>query len=478
MRLPAALAGSFLVITVAAVSAPAAAGRSPGPGCVPARPGVVYTSAGTIATPVSARPVPCLITIPRSSQAKETQVAVTKAGTIVYQADLTMVDGQSAQPMQVAVSADRGKTWRATGQEIANGGIKNAGIDNHVYRDPATDRVFWIVYGVASNAPQPTLGTSSDGGRSWKLGAMPCCSDAENPHLLAARPRGSVTKGYPNVLYWCTNTSVVGGVVFPFGVRMCFTSHDGAATWDTGRILLNKPVASFPECIGRGELFDALDAYYPTADASGRLYMIVRCGPTDEYVSGPPTANPAFIVTSDDEMATWTKVADAPALPAGYGSPAGVAYKEEMRADRDGNLYLVRGTGTPTGTLHLWVSKDGGRHWSTDRTISLPGTHSVDAPLWQIAVGEPGHLVVDYAGTQGSSPNLNAYLIDTTTALSADPVFRGAVLNDPRGKVHLVNQLAAYDYTDVEIGPDGLARAAFPFGLVGSLANLPGGRQP
>jgi hypothetical protein len=67
---------------------------------------------------------------------------------------------------------------------------------------------------------------------------------------------------------------------------------------------------------------------------------------------------------------------------------------------------------------------------------------------------------------------LNAYLVDTTTALSANPTFRGAVLNDPKGKVHLVDQLASYDYTDVEIGPDGLARAAYPFGLVGNLANL------
>jgi hypothetical protein len=290
--------------------------------------------------------------------------------------------------------------------------------------------------------------------------------------MLAGKPRVSTTSSYPNVLYWCTNSSLFGGIVFPAGVRVCFKSLDGGSSWDLGRILLNKAAANFPDCTGRGEMFDALDAYYPTVDGAGRLYMIVRCGPTTEYIGGPPTSNPAFIVTSGDEMATWQKVADAPPLPSGYGVPAGDAYKEELRADRDSNLYLVRGTGVPNGSLHVWTSKDGGSHWSPDRTITMPGTRSVEAPLWQIAVGAPGHLAVDYAGTQGSSSALNAYLVETTSALSDRPVFRGAVLNDPAGTVHLVNQLGAYDYTDVAIGPDEVARAAYPFGLVGNLASL------
>jgi hypothetical protein len=116
------------------------------------------------------------------------------------------------------------------------------------------------------------------------------------------------------------------------------------------------------------------------------------------------------------------------------------------------------------------VSRDRGLTWTPPQQINLPGTRIVNEPLWQVSVGEPGHLVVDYAGTQGAGPDLNAYLVETTNALADHPVFRGAALNDPNGDWHEPYALGSEDYTDVEIGPDGIARAAFPRGKVGYLA--------
>src|SRR5439155_8246162 len=135
----------------------------------------------------------------------------------------------------------------------------------------------------------------------------------------------------------------------------------------------------------------------------------------------------------------WTQVGQPPPLPPGYGT-SGIPYKEELRADADGNLYLVRGTGSPTNALYLWVSRDGGATWSGQRQLSIPGTALSDDPMWQLALGSPGRLAVNYAGTQGSSnpcsgatscSDLNMYLVETDNALDPNVVFRGAALNDP-----------------------------------------------
>ncbi|TMA24138.1 MAG: hypothetical protein E6J87_24385 [Deltaproteobacteria bacterium] len=373
------------------------------------------------------------------------------------------------------MSTDYGQTWVATGNDVSQSMPSATGIDNAFYRDPATDRLLWVVYGISSNPPQTTMGISDDGGRTWRLGSTPCCDEGENPRMLAAKPRVSITSGYPNVLYYCTNTAQAGGLEFLAGARVCYKSVDGGATWDAGRTLLLKPVGNFLECAGQGEMFDSLDGSYPTADPSGRLYLLIRCGVETENFAGPPPIDSAYIVRSDDEMATWTQVGQPPPLPPGYGT-SGIPYKEELRADADGNLYLVRGTGSPTNALYLWVSRDGGATWSGQRQLSIPGTALSDDPMWQLALGSPGRLAVNYAGTQGSSnpcsgatscSDLNMYLVETDNALDPNVVFRGAALNDPND--HTSYMLGGSDFSDVTIGPDSVFRAAFPGGHIGWL---------
>ncbi|MFN2536898.1 MAG: sialidase family protein, partial [Mycobacteriales bacterium] len=277
-------------------------------------------------------------------------------------------------------------------------------------------------------------------------------------------------------LYYCTNTAQVGGLLFPAGVRLCYRSLDGGMAWDAGRVLLQKPASHFPQCQGVGEQFDSLDGYYPTADAQGRLYLIIRCGPTTESIGVDAPPSTAYVLRSDDEMATWHQVGVAPALPTGYGLAGKGPFKEELRADHDGNLYLVRGTQGPSDGLYLTVSGDRGVTWTAPRKMLVPGTHLAASPTWQVAVGSPGHAAVAYAGSSSAPPcapsssscgDLSMYLVETSNALSPAPVFRGAALNGPGDRT--AYQLAGKDFTDVTIGPDAVARAVFPGGYVGWL---------
>ena len=467
--------------------APARAVPGLPPFCDASRTGVTYGADGVILPVSGSTPIPCLVQVPLSTAAGESHLVLTSAGTIAYQAQGALGDGQTQPgspgepPVQIAVSANGGQTWVATGNELTLSMPSPVGIDNTLYRDPATDRLFWVVYGVSSNPPRTTMGRSDDGGQTWQMGSTPCCTEGENPRMLAAAPRVSTPSGSPSVLYYCTNTGQVGGLVFPAGARVCYESLDGGVTWDSGRPLLLKPGGNFLQCNGQGEWFDSLDGYYPTADAAGRLYLEIRCSPTHENFGGPLPST-AYILRSDDEMASWTLVGEAPPLPHDYGL-SGNPYKEELRADADGNLYLVRGTGSPSNALYLWISRDGGVTWSDSVKLSIPGTQLSNDPMWQIAVGAPGHLVVDYAATgvgascvsQTECPNLDMYLVETNNALSDDVLFRGARLNDPDDHTHYM--LAGSDYTDVSIGPDGVARAAYPGGYIGWLPE-PAGTAP
>ena len=453
------------------------------PSCDQSRRAVAYTTSTSGEPHVrGASPLmPCLLHVPDSTQAGETHLALTAAGTIVYQAQNALGDGrQNAEgqaPVQLGLSADAGRSWSGSGLDVSNTMQGPSGIDNTLYRDPATDRLFWVVYGNGSQAVDAVLGRSDDGGRSWTVGAIPCCANGENPRLLAAPARTTKTHGYPNVLYYCTNTAQVGGLVFFAGTRVCYTSGDGGTSWEGPRILLQKPTGHFPECGGLGEQFDSLDGSYPTADAEGRLYLLVRCGVQTESLAGP-TPSTAYVLRSDDEMATWTNLGEAPPLPSGYGT-MGSAYKEELRSDPAGNLYLVRGTQDPTYALYLWVSTDHGATWANPRVITIPGSHLAASPMWQIAVGAPGRLFVDYTGSAVLPPcpasssgctGVSMYLTVTDNALAADVAFEGAALNTSRD--HTSYFFPGGDFTDVVTGPDGLARAAFPGGYVGWLSSL------
>ncbi|MFN2537673.1 MAG: sialidase family protein, partial [Mycobacteriales bacterium] len=145
--------------------------------------------------------------MPASTQAGEGHLVATARGTIVYQAQNGLGDGQQSAftqaPVVLGVTKDQGRTWTRSGGNVSEAVTSGTGIDNALYRDPETDRLFWAVYGSGSSGISVALGASDDGGRSWQPGYIPCCAEGENPRMLAAHPRVSRTHGYPDVLYYC-----------------------------------------------------------------------------------------------------------------------------------------------------------------------------------------------------------------------------------------------------------------------------------
>jgi hypothetical protein len=76
------------------------------------------------------------------------------------------------------------------------------------------------------------------------------------------------------------------------------------------------------------------------------------------------------------------------------------------------------------------ISRDHARSWSRPLMIAAPGLK--DAQLPSIAAGTSGHVgITYYAGTSPNAQLLSAYITQTSDALSAQPLFYSAPLNDP-----------------------------------------------
>src|SRR5207248_7577047 len=141
-------------------------------------------------------------------------------------------------------STDQGATWTEVGT--------NGGIDDNMYADPDTGRIFWVNFKQGkATPPNRKVAFSDDGGQKWTVGEA-CCVEGENSRLVTAKaPEGKDQdrpKGYPNIVYVCSDTSLVGGVAFPGGGRVCSKSLDGGVTYSVPSVLFSKPVPHFSEC--------------------------------------------------------------------------------------------------------------------------------------------------------------------------------------------------------------------------------------
>jgi hypothetical protein len=442
-----------------------AAKASPGPGCDISRRAVAYTPGGTSVTPAAV--LPCLVVIPGSVAAGEAHLVRTARDDLVYEAATIAQSTPGVPPpygvlwSPAAVSHDDGATWTRTGFETAQNRVPTfSTTDASLYRDPTTDRVFWAQLGGAP-PPQTAAAFSDDGGRHWTVADIPCCHYQENARLLAAKPVVSKPLGYANVLYYCTNTSFVGGIIGPAGARVCFKSLDGGKTWPSLFPLAAKTVGLLEQCRGQGgEEFGPLDGYYPQADRAGTLYVMLRCG-LDPVFGGQGPGPDGYLLRSRDEGQSWFVVSTLPPLPAGYDG------KEELRIQGD-TFALLRGT--PDAIL-LSVSKDSGRRWSKPQNIVLPGSHGLSRPVWSVTTGAGGRLAVAYAAQQGRDATLRAFLVQTADLGGAHPRFIGAALKTPTA---LPAAAVGYDFTDVVLDGSGTPWAAFPLGWVGRLAPLRG----
>lgn len=470
------LAALAVLATTAALTAPGArrAGAAPASpvsdaGCTRDRPAIAHHAGGVPLDPQPAgAPVPCGVTT--GFGGSESRVNVTNSGSVIYEpavttpgpAGLGYLPGQPGlraqtafSPGALAVTRDTGATWSLD----LPGGSTWVSQDHQGYVDRTTGRFFW--YALAANpAPQGGVGVgdqvpgeeahllwTADDGRTWTHTTACCPAFSENPRFVAApAPAGGAQPhGYPNVVYFCANNSIL--LVSPAGARICSRSLDGGTTWEQRSILFTKPVPQHAECGTQGEDFGPTDGNYPVAMPDGSLIVTVSCG------------GHTFLARSQDEAASW------PVLVDGGGHPLAIPTADELRADAAGNLYSVHADSTH---LLVRVSRDVGRSWAGPFDLTAPGIASIQ--LWFVAVREPGHLALSYLAQAKGGGGLDGWLSETRDLLgtsTAGPTIWSARVNDPERPLMFSANLQGdpfgvlVDYIGADIGPDGTPWASF-----------------
>jgi hypothetical protein len=222
-------------------------------------------------------------------------------------------DTQSnASPAGLAVTTDHGANWSL----VKPYGLTWNPTDHGDFVDPLTNRLFFEDYGPIPLAP--ALGPEQEGpahimwtdaasdSDGWHHTAIPTVFLPENPKFTAAKaPTGqpSPINDYPNVVYFCANTNV--GFLSPvIAGRICFRSLDGGDSFTVTGILFTGAIPEHPECGASGEIYSAIDGYYPQPDPrDGSLYVMVACG------------GHTYLARSTDEATTF------PVVHRGNGQP-------------------------------------------------------------------------------------------------------------------------------------------------------------
>lgn len=468
-----------LVVALAAMTAPIQA-RSParaqaGPGCDPSRPAVAHHAGGRLLRPQPAgRPIPCGMTI--GFNGAESRIAVTDTGAVIYAAAVitpgvlgTGFLGEAAGPRPqsvlspggLAVSHDNGRRWSF----VAPRGMTWLAQDDGLHVDRSTGRIFWSNF-TPNPIPQGGIGplqqlpfqnanllVGTGDGRAWHHTQAVCCPFfSENPRFATAPAPAGQPKpvGYPNVVYFCANTTV--GFTGPIiAGRVCSRSLNGGITWEYASLLFTSGIPQHPECGMAGEEVRAIDGNYPQAAPDGSLYVKVECG------------GRTFLARSRDRASTW------PIERAPDGSPLEIPHADELRVDSAGNLYLAR---AENGRLFLRVSRDRGRTWGPDLDVTAPGITAGGGGIsgdatWFVAVRRPGHVAFAYYGHRGESEAADGWITASRNALARRPTFFSASVNRP-GEPMLIDARGTrppgpgyLDYNGTDIGPDGSPWGSF-----------------
>jgi hypothetical protein len=355
----------------------------------------------------------------------EPSMGLQRDGTIFFSARNTNADPG------VAISDDGGRTWRRSKPPA-----HQASLDPFVWVDEETGSVF------ASDIDPPVTCTpisrSDDDGKTWRYSRACGVTDHQN-HFGGPPPAGGAQpSGYPNVLYYC---AISGGALADSStITACLKSLDGGLGWTpTG------DPAYPPKTNEGGSYCDGAAAHGIVAPNGAVLVPRGWCGPP-------------MISISDDEGATWTRRRVSPRTMAPGEHEATIA------ADSAGNLYY--GFVADDYKPYILISRDGGNTWGEERELTPPGMARASGFAMHADAGDPGRVAFVFMGTADAEPNdesaWNAYMVSTSEALAADPLFYAAPANDPAtnalwkgpdcGPLRCGN---VGDFLDVQIGPDG-----------------------
>jgi len=382
------------------------------------------------------------------TQAGEPTIGITKDGAAFTDGGQLTIDDAIAEGgfnSDVRRSTDGGRHWKSVQDRLPNGEPNPpTSLDPYLYVDPATGRVFSVnIYGGCT-----VLQYSDDKGKTWTSNDFACGYPVnDHPTIVAGRPpRGVVTSGYPNVVYYCFNQAVQAS---------CGRSLDGGNTFTP----LPTPSYAFGECGGlHGHI---------VADSAGRIFVPTgRCG----Y---------PWIAISSDGGQSWKRV-QVSSIPS-YSVQTSVA------ADRAGNLYYVWYDASDR-LPYLSRSTDHGRTWGTPVMIAPPGVRQVNWPT--VDASGRGHIAISFPATTQPVPpppkvdptdivsqlfgppnndfrGWNLYVVVSTNALARNPLFVSDTGNDPRdpinrgpcGDISTGRCGLMFDFLDIQIDSRGQAWA-------------------
>jgi hypothetical protein len=365
-------------------------------------------------------------------EAAEPTVGINKAGTAFFVAgafDATPEPSPTSTARSVVLrSRDGGQSWLPIQPPLAVTTEFPTNLDPYLVVDPETGRLFSMdLYATCAY-----LLYSDDEGTTWQRNPLGCGGDVVNDHqkvVVGNPPPGVTTRGYPNVIYYCFNRvadsscarSDDGGVTFLPTGQSAYLGVDGGA------------------CGGlHGE---------PATDPDGRIFV--------------PKGHCGFpwVSISEDGGASWNRV---------QVSTIGTADTEVNAAvDAAGNVYVTWWDDVDR-LPYVAISRDHGRTWGTPLMVAPPGVLETNFPA--ITAGDAGRIALTFPGNATPSRGdlrrpWNDYVIVSTNALDAQPLFTWATANDPADPIHRGNCGPGrcggmFDFLDVTVSPhDGLAWA-------------------
>lgn len=355
--------------------------------------------------------------------------------------DFDVAGGVLGSP-KVYRSRDAGKTWTdITPKDLLGRGedAPPVTLDPYLWVDTDTDRVFTIDLSSACLY----LSFTDDDGDHWTTNPVACgVPPVDHQTIVTGKPRVSQTRGYPNILYHCSNW---------VADSPCGRSLDGGRSWEpAGIAYVGTDAANRPGETG-GLQCGGLTSHLAT-DPEGRVFL-------PRGHCGRP-----YISVSEDDGLTWT------AYPVSTTTRTN-QHETAVASDTAGNLYYVW-IGTDR-LPYLATSTDHGRTWSAPKMVAPPGVTETNIPT--IASGAPGTVAVLYMGStveygyrsrNYGKAGWNGYITVSTSALSADPVFTTTTANpltDPlvRGTCGPSRCQNVFDFLDIIVAPDGRVWATF-----------------
>ena len=447
------------VVTVVHASAkPSPYGWAMGlPGCDLSRPAVAHHGNQAVVSPQPTNgPVPCgMLT---GWPTVETRIEVTNDNVVIQEPAILAggpvaggsghMYGWGGRGQGLARTRDGGRTFDAVAVQLTPDiVIQEGGVDNNLYVDHDTNRLFFYMMGaggaatyahgpkcIIPNGNPATIAFTDDAGTTWNWGFDMDHGCAENPTVLTAKPRlPDEQLAYPNVVYLCGDNTSSGYATAGTPGFSCSKSLTGARSWlgttlhgqgfysGFGKDLL----APYPECGGASSSAGA--AVQPLPD--GTLVVVVSCN------------DKTFLSASVDEGATWKVAQEIP-----HGGT--------LRADSVGNLFLLQKTTTSSGGAALMLSHAtyaGGLHWSTwspEVNMVAPGVASVGTVMFAQgthAPGQVGHVAVTYYANLANHTTSDGFITETRDALDANPLFWSGQVNRP-------NRPLLYNTPGVNIG--------------------------